>query len=375
MLNNKKINITKFSKECPSCDDIMYYSTLITKNKSIKNNVCCKICKQDKLKINELLKSSKYSQEEINSLYSHFNNKFQFNQLLNDLIFQKEIEELKITKKYNNFNLDNVEINKLVDVWENKNLLEITFQEIIIKDCLRNCPDCDEIIVYKKRTNYFDSIKFNRTCEKCRRKKQSIRNSGEGNPFFHKKHSDESRKKIKDSWDNPSEVKQKYIDHVHSNEHKEFLTSISQGEKNGRFGKSLKSIWIKKLGEVEGLKRWEEWKKIQKFNSTGDKNPMYGKPSPNGSGNGWSGWYKGTYFRSIYELSYIVSILERFNIIWECGEMSKHMIKYIDYEGAERNYYADFIIPGKYIIECKPKKLWDSPKVVSKRKFAEEYCK
>jgi hypothetical protein len=36
---------------------------------------------------------------------------------------------------------------------------------------------------------------------------------------------------------------------------------------------------------------------------------MYGKPSPQGSGNGWSGWYKGKYFRSIMELSFIVEYL------------------------------------------------------------------
>ena len=42
--------------------------------------------------------------------------------------------------------------------------------------------------------------------------------------------------------------------------------------------------------------------------SKGKNNPMYGKPSPQGSGNGWSGWYKGIYFRSLLYSSFMSSI-------------------------------------------------------------------
>ena len=34
---------------------------------------------------------------------------------------------------------------------------------------------------------------------------------------------------------------------------------------------------------------------------------MYGRFSPRGSGNGWSGWYKEWYFRSLLELSYMIN--------------------------------------------------------------------
>ena len=41
--------------------------------------------------------------------------------------------------------------------------------------------------------------------------------------------------------------------------------------------------------------------------SSGENNPMFGRPSPNKSGAGIGGWYKEKiYFRSILELSFII---------------------------------------------------------------------
>ena len=80
---------------------------------------------------------------------------------------------------------------------------------------------------------------------------------------------------------------------------------------------------------------------------------MYGKPSPQGSGNGWSGWYKGWYFRSLLELSYMILVIERFNISWSNGEKIK--ITYKNFSGINRNYFPDFLLNNKYIIEIKPK--------------------
>ena len=42
---------------------------------------------------------------------------------------------------------------------------------------------------------------------------------------------------------------------------------------------------------------------------SGEQNPMFGKQTPTGAGNGWSGWYKDWYFRSLGELSYVVNVL------------------------------------------------------------------
>lgn len=101
---------------------------------------------------------------------------------------------------------------------------------------------------------------------------------------------------------------------------------------------------------------------------------MYGKPSPMGSGNGWSGWYNNWYFRSLKELSYMVNVIERFNLKWENGEKSKYKIEYIDYKGNMRTYRPDFLIEDKYLVEIKPKKLWNSKNIKIKKEFAINFC-
>jgi NUMOD3 motif len=109
--------------------------------------------------------------------------------------------------------------------------------------------------------------------------------------------------------------------------------------------------------------------------SSGENNPMYGKPSPQGSGNGWSGWYKGWYFRSLKELSYMINVIERFNLQWEVGEKKKFKINYNDFYGNKRTYYPDFLIEGKYLVEIKPKILWNSYNVKRKKEAAINFCK
>lgn len=125
-------------------------------------------------------------------------------------------------------------------------------------------------------------------------------------------------------------------------------------------------------------KTWEERfgkekaKKIkQKLSDafSGSKNNMFGKPSPNGSGNGWSGWYKGLYFRSMLELSFLV---KNFNESLKSAENIS--IEYIDYAGSERTYHPDFI-DCKFLIEIKPKNLINSKNNKLKFSAAKEYCK
>lgn len=106
---------------------------------------------------------------------------------------------------------------------------------------------------------------------------------------------------------------------------------------------------------------------------SGEGNPMYGKPAPIGSGNGWSGWYKGWYFRSLLELSYMILVIERFNIKWEPGESKKNKIEY-QYNGVIKNYFPDFILNEKYVIECKPKKLQNTEINKIKMQYAKSYC-
>jgi hypothetical protein len=100
---------------------------------------------------------------------------------------------------------------------------------------------------------------------------------------------------------------------------------------------------------------------------------MFGKPAPQGSGNGWSGWYKNWFFRSLRELSYMIKVIEKDNLNWKTPDKT-FKISYIDYNGKNRTYFPDFIINETKIVEIKPIKLQKSPKVIAKQKAAEIFC-
>lgn len=233
----------------------------------------------------------------------------------------------------------------------------------IMKKYVRKCPNCDKEIVYNYRQSFCKARKLNPWCKQCRAKERSkdseskkklLRNLkigyGKDNPFYGKKHS------------------QKTIDLLRKN------AKILRGKDNLSFGKSVYDWWIEKYGKEIADQKMYEYRKKQSIKSSGKNNSMYGKPSPQGSGNGWSGWYNGWYFRSLYELSYMIKVIERFNLKWESGEKKKYLISYVDWNGKQRNYFCDFVINGKYLIECKPKKLHSAISVRSKIKGAEKFC-
>lgn len=191
---------------------------------------------------------------------------------------------------------------------------------------------------------------------------------GSKNPMFGKKHSDKtkniiSRKQVESIW--------KYKTPKFRKRRSELMI----GKNNPMYGKRIQDKWVEKYGESGAENRMKEFKEKMSSISSGEKNPMYGRPSPQGSGNGWSGWYKGWFFRSIFELSYMLNVIERFSLSWESAEQKEYRINYIDYFGNKRSYFADFIIGGKYMIECKPRKLINSPSVLLKTQAAIEFCK
>jgi hypothetical protein len=105
-----------------------------------------------------------------------------------------------------------------------------------------------------------------------------------------------------------------------------------------------------------------------------ENNARYGKPALYGGGKSWQGWYKETYFRSLKELSYILT-LEESKIEWISGELKEYMMPYLDWDGRPKTYRADFIIPStKTMIEIKPKNLWETPMVKKKREIGKNWC-
>lgn len=131
------------------------------------------------------------------------------------------------------------------------------------------------------------------------------------------------------------------------------------GENNPMYGKSYYDIWVEKYGKEIAAEKEKEKSHKTSINTTGKKNHMYGKPSPKKSGNGWSGYYKNHYFRSILELKYLVYLLDN-DIKFESGEKQQYKIEY-EIDGKKRNYFPDFyLIDTQEIIEIKPKSLINS---------------
>jgi hypothetical protein len=107
---------------------------------------------------------------------------------------------------------------------------------------------------------------------------------------------------------------------------------------------------------------------------TGYKNAQFGRPAYTGSGNGWSGWYRDIYFRSLLELSFIVNFIEKNKLKYTSAEAYAYKIPYIDIEGNRRNYFADFLIDN-VLIEIKPKLAATWHVNICKFTAAKKWCK
>lgn len=228
-----------------------------------------------------------------------------------------------------------------------------------MKQYKRECPNCGFEITYNYKQSFNKAKKLNSICKSCSSKERAnrpderLKNSlrqkgkrtGKDNPFYGKTHTKETKEIIRESRKN--QVMPKGIDNP---------------------------LYGKKLEDIVGIEKAKKIKLKKSIQYQGRGNPMYGKPSPMGSGNGWSGWYNGWFFRSILELSYMIKVIDRYNIKWESGETDKYKITYTDYNGTIRNYFPDFIINGKYMIEIKPSRLQNSVNVKSKSMAGIEYC-
>ncbi len=228
----------------------------------------------------------------------------------------------------------------------------------------KNCPTCNTEVVYKNKYTLNNSQKLNKSCRSCSSKKRIEKFGisdefkafitsdccGEKNTFFGKKHSEETKRKIRDK-----------------------MIIISSGREAPMKGRSLYQVWLEKHGKEEADIRMAAYREKQRINATGENNPMYGKPTPQGSGNGWSGWYKGWFFRSLRELSYVIRVIEANNLKWSSAESIR--IPYVDWDGANRTYSPDFIINDNTLVEIKPSRLIGSKGVSLKKEAAENFCK
>lgn len=228
----------------------------------------------------------------------------------------------------------------------------------------RECPNCGCELNYNSRSNWQKAIKKKQICRQCTYLNRKIAYKGENNPFFGKKHKPETIAKMQ-LREHPH-VKEEWFRRLRSEQCK--------GEKNPIYGTSNYEIWLKKFGKEKADELKEQCRDKKSKASSGSNNPMYGKPSPQGSGNGWSGWYKGWFFRSLRELSYVINVIEANGLEWSSAEKKELRISYVDFAGHLRTYSADFLVAGKKLIEVKPVKLFSSPTVRIKQEAAIDFC-
>lgn len=146
-------------------------------------------------------------------------------------------------------------------------------------------------------------------------------------------------------------------------------TMVSAWDRCGR--RSAYQMWIDQYGQEEADRRFTLTKAKMSKN-----NARYGKPALYGGGKSWSGWYKGTHFRSLRELTFMMHELEQPGVEWVSGEAKEYMMEYTGFDGRPKTYRPDYIIPSaKLMIEIKPINLWYTPAVTIKRRVAEARCK
>ena len=182
------------------------------------------------------------------------------------------------------------------------------------------------------------------------KKKHSVGQLGEKNPFYGKKHSEKSKLGI-GKYERSAETKQLARD------------NLARNRRDNT--KSNYIIWLEKYGEDVANEKLKLFKEKQSIANRGERNSMYGRPSPQGSGNGWSGWYAGHYFRSLLELSFLVYLITN-KIQFETGELIKHSVQY-ETAGIVKNYFCDFyLIETEEHIEIKPIRLTNTVENIAK---------
>lgn len=308
------------ARNCPLCNKEIIYTTKRSFTRAGKNNTKCASCAITGERNG--FYGKKHSQETINKI--------------------KQVDRSHLKKKETN------------QVWE------------------RKCPICETLKTYSTYGAYKLAEKNNSKCRKCvaivtgfiDKYATSGKNTGINNSFYGKNHTDVSRAKMR--------TKIKRTDHSKW-QTPEFRAKMSKLV-SGRKDKSVYSIWVRKYGEERANQLKEEWIAKKRINSSGSRNPMYGKPTPQGAGNGWSGWYNNWFFRSLRELSYMINVIERTGLQWQTADTKDLRIPYVDYKGSDRTYSADFLIDERILVEIKPQKLHVSPTVMAKKKAAELFC-
>lgn len=184
---------------------------------------------------------------------------------------------------------------------------------------------------------------------------------GEGNPFYGKKHTPEAIEKFK----------QRDVSYTKT---PEFAAKVRAAMIGVNTSHNVMQIWIDRYGVEEAQRLEAQRRKRLSVASSGEGNPMFGRPSPRPSGGGVKGWYGEHFFRSLRELAFMLQ-LDKEGKRWQTGEASDFVVSYTNpYTGNAGTYRPDFIVEDLLMVECKPVNLQGTVIVQAKANAARTFC-
>lgn len=127
----------------------------------------------------------------------------------------------------------------------------------------------------------------------------------------------------------------------------------NRGENNPMFRKGCVEVWRQSLSAEEFAVKMVEYRQMLSKQNSGSGNPMYGKPSPKGSGHGISGRWEGCHFRSLLELQFLEWHYHKFGCMPKTAETPSYKVSL----PSGKHYYPDFVRADGVVVEVKPRRL------------------
>ncbi len=93
---------------------------------------------------------------------------------------------------------------------------------------IRICPSCEQEVVYNRKDNCNRAIKLKKICRDCYKKELKEKCKGENNSFFGKKHTSETKEKLR----------QLSTGRIASKRTRQKQSEAHAGNKNAMFGRS-----------------------------------------------------------------------------------------------------------------------------------------
>lgn len=161
--------------------------------------------------------------------------------------------------------------------------------------------------------------------------------------------------------------------------YKQKLSNAMSGEKNPMHGRhdhvhGLQRAAQQRVGktnvEIHGKERAADISRRTSVAVSGEKNPAWGKVYARG-GRSIKGWYKGVFFRSLFEFSFLLHVERSMGLDVQLDlDYEAHLIMW-----SGGTYRPDFGVPSRGLLfEVKPASLTKTPKNMAKFEAARAYC-